>query len=194
MNPVGLQLLGWSKAQIEAIAEAVIAGGAGAFDYKGAKACGANPKYPTGKQGYVYIVSEAGKIGGASGEAVEVGDLLICKETAAEGTQAEVGSKWDILQVAGLAITAGTSLEKVGNKLSVAAGGIGEAEIGTGAATGPKIGNLNLGRRFQVDGYIQSSSSRATGQKKGYWLPVKISTAPRSPALPSRSGPLTMGK
>ena len=50
-----------------------------ALQYKGAIDCSSNPNYPVANAGYVYIVSVAGKIGGASGVVVVVGDMAICK-------------------------------------------------------------------------------------------------------------------
>lgn len=64
--------------------------------FQGTKNCSANPNYPAATAGYVYVVSVAGKIGGKEGVEVNVGDQLLCLEAAAEGTQAEVGSKWAI--------------------------------------------------------------------------------------------------
>lgn len=71
-----------------------------ALTYKGAIDCSANPNYPAANAGDTYKVSVAGKIGGASGVNVEVGDALICTvDGSAAGTQAAVGANWDILQV-----------------------------------------------------------------------------------------------
>lgn len=96
-----LQLLGGtglSEAEVKALAESII-GNLNAFAYKGAKDCSANPKFPAANAGETYIVSVAGKIGGASGTSVEKGDLLLCNtDGSAEGTQAEVGAKWDVVQ------------------------------------------------------------------------------------------------
>lgn len=98
----GLTEAGLTEAEVKALAEGVL-GTLNAFQYKGAKDCSANPKYPAANAGDTYMVSVAGKIGGASGTAVEAGDLLLCDtDGSAEGTQAEVGAKWDILQVAGI--------------------------------------------------------------------------------------------
>jgi hypothetical protein len=78
-----------------------------ALAYKGAIDCSANPNYPAANAGYVYIISVAGKIGGASGTAVEIGDLLICKlDGASAGTQAAVGASWNVIQ-ANIVSTAG---------------------------------------------------------------------------------------
>lgn len=67
---------------------------------KGAIDCSADPNYPAANAGYVYIVSVAGKIGGASGAPVEAGDFLICNvDASAAGTQAAVGTNWTIGQL-----------------------------------------------------------------------------------------------
>jgi hypothetical protein len=72
---------------------------ADALVYKGVIDCSTNPNYPAGDKGHVYKVSVAGKIGGASGITVEAGDMVICNtDSTASGTQATVGSKWDIIQ------------------------------------------------------------------------------------------------
>lgn len=70
-----------------------------AMQYKGATDCSANPNYPAADAGHTYRVSVAGKIGGASGPNVEVGDIFIClTDGTSSGTQAGVGSNWNIIQ------------------------------------------------------------------------------------------------
>lgn len=70
-----------------------------ALEYKGVIDCSGTPNYPAADSGHVYKVSVAGKIGGASGVVVEVGDTLLCQtDTTASGTQAEVGDNWNIIQ------------------------------------------------------------------------------------------------
>lgn len=66
--------------------------------YKGVIDCSGNPNYPSATVGDVYFVSVAGKVGGASGDVVEVGDSIICNETNAGGTKASVGTKFNIVQ------------------------------------------------------------------------------------------------
>jgi hypothetical protein len=66
--------------------------------FKGSLDCDANPNYPAAVAGDVYVVSVAGKIGGASGPNVEAGDTLYAIDTAAEGDHATVGAKWVIVQ------------------------------------------------------------------------------------------------
>lgn len=71
-----------------------------AMVYKGVIDCSTNPNYPAGDAGDTYKVSVAGKIGGASGINVEVGDMIICTvDATATGDHATVGANWNIIQV-----------------------------------------------------------------------------------------------
>jgi len=71
-----------------------------AMVYKGAINATANPNYPAADAGHTYKISHAGKIGGASGPNVEVGDMIICTlDGSAAGTHAAVGANWNIIQV-----------------------------------------------------------------------------------------------
>lgn len=75
--------------------------GIGANDamiFKGVIDASTNPNYPAASKGWTYKISVAGKIGGASGVNVEVGDTIICVTDNAGGTQATVGANWTILQ------------------------------------------------------------------------------------------------
>jgi hypothetical protein len=70
-----------------------------AMVFKGALDCSTNPNYPAADRGWVYKISVAGRIGGASGPVVEVNDTIICgTDGTATGTHAAVGSNWNILQ------------------------------------------------------------------------------------------------
>lgn len=83
---------------IKAYADGIIAA-ADALVYKGATDCSTNPNYPAGDAGETYRVSVAGKIGGASGLNVEVGDMYIClTDSTIAGTQAVQGANWNIIQ------------------------------------------------------------------------------------------------
>jgi nitrogen fixation protein len=74
-------------------------GNANALVYKGTIDCSANPNYPAADAGWMYIASVAGKIGGASGVDVEVGDMIICNtDGSPSGNQATVGNNWNIIQ------------------------------------------------------------------------------------------------
>jgi hypothetical protein len=84
---------------VKTYADALIAA-ADAMVFKGVIDCSANPNYPAADRGWTYKVSVAGKIGGASGTNVEVGDTLLCiTDGTASGTQAGVGAQWNIVQV-----------------------------------------------------------------------------------------------
>lgn len=67
---------------------------------KGAIDCSSNPDYPAADAGHVYRVSVAGKIGGASGPNVEIGDRLECfVDETPSGDHAAVGANWIVSQV-----------------------------------------------------------------------------------------------
>lgn len=69
----------------------------GLLDLKGATDCSGNPNYPAASKGDAYVVSVAGKIGGASGTTVAVGDVYFATADNAGGTQASVGASWDVV-------------------------------------------------------------------------------------------------
>lgn len=70
-----------------------------AMVFKGVTDCSGNPNYPAADRGHTYRVSVAGKIGGASGIVVEVGDIFMClTDGTASGNQATVGSAWTVIQ------------------------------------------------------------------------------------------------
>jgi hypothetical protein len=71
---------------------------AGLLDYKGGIACAANPNYPSALKGDAYNVTTAGKIGGASGKSVDIGDVVVATADNAGGTEAAVGANWIVLE------------------------------------------------------------------------------------------------
>jgi hypothetical protein len=70
----------------------------GLLDLKGSTDCSANPNYPAASKGDFYLVSVAGKIGGASGTSVDVGDAYFALADNAGGTEASVGTSWAKLE------------------------------------------------------------------------------------------------
>lgn len=66
----------------------------GLWDVKGGTDCSANPNYPSALKGDAYVVTVAGKIGGASGASVDVGDVFVALLDNAGGTEASVGTSW----------------------------------------------------------------------------------------------------
>ena len=77
---------------------AVSAAVSGLLELKGNLDCSANPNYPAASAGDTYYVSVAGKVGGASGVDVDIGDAVIAKADNAGGTQAAVGTSWFVLE------------------------------------------------------------------------------------------------
>jgi hypothetical protein len=70
----------------------------GLLEFKGSTDCSGSPNYPAANKGDAYVVSVAGKIGGASGTSVDVGDVYFAIADNAGGTQAAVGTSWDTLE------------------------------------------------------------------------------------------------
>lgn len=87
-----------SQAAVKAYADALI-GANNAMVFKGVIDASTNPNYPAANAGDTYKISVAGKIGGASGPNVEVGDMIIATtDGTVAGTQAAVGANWFIQQ------------------------------------------------------------------------------------------------
>lgn len=71
----------------------------GLLEFKGSTDCSANPNYPSSSlKGDTYVVTVAGKIGGASGKSVDIGDMYLCTADNAGGTEASVGTSWSVLE------------------------------------------------------------------------------------------------
>ena len=100
----------------------------GLLNFKGSTDASANPNYPVALKGDSYLITVAGKIGGASGKVVEVGDMVIADADNAGGTEASVGTSWFVLQANVTGITAtGLALIRAANAAEALAvtGGIG---------------------------------------------------------------------
>lgn len=80
------------------VSTAVATAVTGLLHLQGNLDCSGNPNYPSAIKGDLYYVSVAGKIGGASGTTVDIGDAIVCKADNAGGTQASVGTSWFILE------------------------------------------------------------------------------------------------
>lgn len=115
--------------------------------YKGAVDGSANPNYPAADAGWVYIVSVAGKIGGASGVDVEAGDILVCKvDATSSGNQATVGANWDVLQTNLIGAAPLASPTFTGTPTApTAAGGTSTTQIATTAFVAAAISALTSG-------------------------------------------------
>lgn len=70
-----------------------------AMVFKGGIDASTNPDYPAGDAGDTHKITVAGKIGGASGIDVTVGDTIYCTvDSSAAGDHATVGANWTIVQ------------------------------------------------------------------------------------------------
>jgi hypothetical protein len=70
----------------------------GLFDFKGSTNASGNPNYPAASKGDAYVISVAGKVGGASGKSVDIGDVYVASADNAGGTEASVGTSWFVLE------------------------------------------------------------------------------------------------
>jgi hypothetical protein len=70
----------------------------GLWDFKTAINASTNPNYSAASKGDTYVISVAGKVGGASGKSVDIGDVLLAIADNAGGTEASVGTSWIVLE------------------------------------------------------------------------------------------------
>jgi hypothetical protein len=110
----------------------------GLLEFKGTTNCSTNPNYPAANKGDAYVVSVAGKIGGASGKSVDVGDVYLASADNAGGTEASVGTSWVVLEhnLVGALLTA-NNLSDLASALTARTNlGLGDAatkNVGTGS-------------------------------------------------------------
>lgn len=111
------------------VTDAVTTAVTGLLDFKGSTDASSNPNYPAALKGDAYVVSVAGKVGGASGKSVDIGDYYIAIADNAGGTEAGVGTSWTVLEhnLTGVYVVGGTDV-------AVADGGTGSSTA-SGART-----------------------------------------------------------
>lgn len=121
----------------------------GLLEDKGNQDCSANPNYPAASKGDVYTVSVAGKIGGASGTTVEVGDWFRAIADNAGGTHAGVGTSWVIVQanLVGAYVSGGTDVPITDGGTGASTAAAGLANLGGASDTRtvvPKTANYAI--------------------------------------------------
>ncbi len=117
--------------------------------------CSGNPNYPAAVLGEAYRVSVAGKVGGASGVAVDVGDLVIASADNAGGTQAAVGTSWFILEHNGEYDTPGDRDDAIA--AAIAALGTASALIADTDPTLAADSDANAATQKAVKAYIDAA-------------------------------------
>ena len=132
-------------------------GNANALVYKGTIDCSTNPDYPSADAGWMYIASVSGKIGGASGTDVEVGDMIICNtDSTATGDQATVGQYWNVIQknIVGAVTGPATSTNNTVAVFDGTTGKVIKQGIITDTGTNIGIGDATPGVKLSVNGQI----------------------------------------
>lgn len=154
---------------------------AGLLDLQGGTDCSANPNYPAANKGDAYFVTVAGKIGGASGPDVAVGDVYIASADNAGGDEATVGSSWLILEhnnTGGTGISDGDkgdiTVSGSGTSFTIDAGAVTYAKmqdvsaasklLGRGSASGSgDVEEITLGSGLSMSGTTLSATSGGGG-------------------------------
>jgi hypothetical protein len=152
--------------------------------------CSGNPNIPALSYGEILKVSVAGLLGGASGETVEAGDLIICRTTTAGGTWAAEGSKLIVLQ---------TNI--VGDASATAKGVVEiatDAEVITGtdtsrAVTAASIEN-KLSERYWQRTTVSAATYTTTEDDYGIIGVTRTASGAAAITLPAISGLTTAGK
>lgn len=158
---------------VKTYADALIAA-QDAMVFKGVTDCSANPNYPAADRGHTYRASVAGKIGGASGTVVEVGDMFIClTDSTASGNQATVGASWSVIQTNIDGAVVGPASSTSGNLVSFnGTNGKTLQDSGVAITTGSWTPTITPGSGTFTGNTLTVGS--ATYQKIGNWVMAQI--------------------
>lgn len=169
------------------VTSAVSTSTAGLMELQGTIDCSASPNYPVASKGDTYIVSVAGKIGGASGATVDVGDAIVATSDNSGGVAGAVGGSWTILEHN---INAGTitGATLASNVLSSSLTSVGT--IGTGAWQGTRVGLAYGGTN--VDLSASGSATAVLAQNASHVISARALVATDIPLLDAAT--ITSGK
>jgi hypothetical protein len=135
----------------------------GLWSIKGPIDTSSNPNYPAAQKGYAYVVSVAGKIGGASGAAVDIGDTVICLADSAAGTQAAVGANWFVLEhnLSGVLLAANNLSDVASPSAARTNLGLGTLATQNGTFSGSSSGT-NTGDQTDITGNAGTAAKLQT--------------------------------
>lgn len=133
-----------TAAAVKAYADGLLAAN-DAMVLRGGIDASANPNYPAGNAGDTYKITVAGRIGGASGPLVAVGDTIYCTvDSTVAGNHATVGASWTIVQA-----NVDTATESTAGLVVLATLAEAEAKTNTTKAVTPNdLTNFPIKRGF----------------------------------------------